>query len=182
MKILRVYITGFMGSGKSTLAPIIANTIGWNSIDLDDEIVKSTGMKIPRIFKERGEEYFRTLETQILIECSQKENVVVSLGGGTIARQENFDKIKETGILIYLRSSPEKILLRLKNKTDRPLFQTFDKVNLSEEESLLKIKKLLKEREKFYKIADLTFDIDGITVGKTVDEIVRVLKKKYLLS
>lgn len=182
MKISRIYLTGFMGTGKSTLGPIVANTLGWDSVDLDAEIVKATGMKISTIFKERGEEYFRNLETQLLNDCSEKLKIIVSLGGGTITRNENMVTIKKTGILVYLKSSPERIFLRLKNKTDRPLFQTFDKVILSEEEALLKIKNLLNEREKFYKSADLIFDIDGITVGETVDRIVKVLKKKYELS
>ncbi|HPI39105.1 MAG TPA: shikimate kinase, partial [Ignavibacteriaceae bacterium] len=80
MKISRIYITGFMGSGKSTLGPIVANTIGWNSYDIDSEIEKRTGMKVTEIFKSKGEKFFRELESSILDEHSREPEVVVSLG------------------------------------------------------------------------------------------------------
>lgn len=179
MKISRIYITGFMGSGKSTLGPIVANTIGWNSYDIDSEIEKRTGMKVTEIFKSKGEKFFRELESSILDEHSKEPEVVVSLGGGTIAYNNNYDIIKKTGVLVYLKSSPEKIFLRLKHKTDRPLFQTFDNLILSDEEALQKIKRLLSEREKYYRNADIIIDIDGISVGRTVDRLVRELKKKF---
>ena len=81
--------------------------------------------------------------------------------------------------VVYLKSSPEKIFLRLKHKTDRPLFQTIDNLVLSDEEALQKIKRLLSEREKYYRNADIIIDIDGISVGRTVDRLVRELKKKF---
>jgi shikimate kinase len=65
-------------------------------------------MKVTEIFKSKGEKFFRELESSILDEHSKELEVVVSLGGGTIAYNNNFEIIKKTGVLVYLKSSPEK--------------------------------------------------------------------------
>jgi len=81
------YLTGFMGSGKSTIGPILANTLGWTFFDLDREIEKRENRKITMIFDEDGKDYFRQKETEILKEISKGENLIISLGGGTLIIQ-----------------------------------------------------------------------------------------------
>lgn len=122
MKNKLVYLTGFMASGKSTIGPILANTLGWNFFDLDRLIEQSSGKSIRSIFEENGEDYFRTLETEILVKVSTLEFYIISLGGGTIASDKNLNIIKSTGLLIYLESSPEETYKRLRFKRDRPAF------------------------------------------------------------
>ena len=101
------YLAGFMASGKSTIGPMVANTLGWNFIDLDKEIEKRENRKITKIFEEEGEDYFRRKETEILKEISEGKNLIISLGGGTLIIQENRKFIKKSGNLICLSSSPE---------------------------------------------------------------------------
>jgi shikimate kinase len=116
------YLTGFMAAGKSTVGPILANTLGWEFYDLDKEVEIKAGMKIVELFKHKGEEYFRKMETKILNELSLKDKVIISLGGGAIASKENFKIIKSSGKIIYLKSSPEIAYKRLRFKVDRPAF------------------------------------------------------------
>ena len=171
----RIYLTGFMGSGKSTITPILANTLGYKSIDIDEEIVNITKKRIAEIFSEMGEEYFRKIERSILQEISQLDGYVVSLGGGTIADPTNFSIIKSTGILIYLKSSSEQIFNRMKNKTDRPLLRINDDADGNDELLRSKIMKLLEKREVFYNQAEIIISTDDKKIGKTVDEIVSKL-------
>lgn len=95
------YLTGFMAAGKSTIGPILANSLGWNFFDLDKEVEKKEGIKIVDLFKQKGEEYFRKLETEILKELSGNNEVIISLGGGAIASEENFNIIKSSGKIIF---------------------------------------------------------------------------------
>lgn len=83
-----VYLTGFMGSGKSTIGPILANTLGWDFYDLDNLIENKTGMKIREIFEAYGEDHFRKLERQTLLEITDEVNIVVSLGGELLRIQK----------------------------------------------------------------------------------------------
>jgi len=173
---LLIYLTGFMGSGKSTIGPILGNTLGYRHIDIDQEIERAAGKKVAEIFSEFGEAYFRNAEREILQEASKQSGCVVSLGGGTIANQENFRIIKSTGILIYLRTDPEQIFRRMKYKADRPLLRSQEGTMLSEHEIRDRISNLLRQREPYYAQADLVIQTDGRRVGLTVDEIVHALK------
>lgn len=176
------YLTGFMAAGKSTIGPILANTLGWNFYDLDKEIEKQVGMKVVEIFREKGEEYFRNAETEILKKLSTEDEAIISLGGGAIASNDNFKIIKSTGKIIYLKFSPEMAYKRLRFKTDRPAF-IFEGVEVpSEEQFLERINALLASRKKYYEQCDFVVDTDSQTLGKTVDIIARYINKDLSLA
>ncbi len=165
-----------MAAGKSTIAPILANTLGWQYFDLDREIEKKTGRKIVELFRENGEKYFRQLETETLINISKGNNLIISLGGGTLLNQENVDFIRSTGKLIYLKSSVNSIFKRLKNKRDRPALFIDDE--FPEEELLFqKIEQMLNERKNIYERSDITIDTDKTSVGKSVDMLAKIIFK-----
>ena len=170
------FLTGFMASGKSTIGPILANTLGWDFYDLDEEIVKREGNKITEIFAEKGEQYFRNKETELLNEISQRKNLIFSLGGGTLVNEVNRKIIKSRGKLIYLKSSPEVAYKRLRFKRDRPvlLFEGEDEPTM--EEYVKRINSLLDNRKKFYEEADFILDTDKERVGRTVDKIAKIIE------
>ncbi len=176
-----IYLTGFMASGKSTLGPILANTIGFEFADIDKEIEKKIDKKVIEIFKDYGEKYFRDLEKEKIKLFSEKKNVVISLGGGALNNGENLSIIKKSGILIFLNASPESIYQRLKFKKDRPAFLFEDFENPTKEMFLSKINALFEARKKYYSQADLTFQTDNISIGKTVDLIVKKLNSIHFI-
>jgi len=174
------YLTGFMAAGKSTIGPILANTLGWNFFDLDKEVEKQEGMRIVELFEQKGDDYFREIETTILKKLSEMDESIISLGGGAIASDVNFGIIKSTGKIIYLKSSPEMAYKRLRFKKDRPAF-VFDGVEVpSKEQFLERINQLLDSRKKYYEQCDFIVDTDNQTVGKTVDIIAKFINKELL--
>ncbi len=173
------YLTGFMSSGKSTIGPILANTLGWNFLDLDKAIEEEEAMKITEIFDVEGEEYFRKKELEMLKTISKKNHLIVALGGGTIASSKNLKLLKETGRLIYLHSSPETAYKRLVYKRDRPAL-LFEGENLPTKEQFLeRIELLIAARKEFYDQADYFIDTDAEAVGKTVDKLARIIEKDH---
>jgi len=166
-----------MGAGKSTIGPILANTLGWNFYDLDKVIEEKVGKKIKEIFAEEGERYFREIERKILQELSGGENLIISLGGGTMANQTNLDILKNSGEVIYLKVSPEAVFKRLIHKRDRPILKIDSEDNFNSNELMNRINRLYNERQKYYEQADITVDTDNINVGKTVDKIVMLICK-----
>lgn len=169
------YLTGFMASGKSTIGPILANTLGWNFYDLDRVIEEKAGMKITQIFNTHGEKYFRELEKFTLQEISHDTNMIIALGGGTIADQSNVNFMKRKGKIIYLQASPEAYFSRLRFKKDRPSLIGENQESLSAEELKKKISVLLSQREKYYYQADIIINTDGVTIGKTVDKLSKII-------
>jgi len=172
-----IFLTGFMTSGKSTIGPILGNVLGWNFIDLDSEIEKQENKSVDEIFEEKGENYFREKERLFLSRISERKNTVVSLGGGTISYGDNVSLIKKCGKLIYLKAKPETIYLRIKNKTNRPLFKDLVLNNASKDEFIKKIKEYLSSREVYYNQADLVINTDNIDIGKTVELIANKISK-----
>ncbi len=176
MKKKIIYLTGFMASGKSTYGRILANVLGWKFYDLDKLIEKREGKEIVDIFKEYGEQYFRELETKVLKEISDSENIVVALGGGTIVNDDNLTICKDSGVTIYLKCSVNTIFHRIRRKTTRPLFRDLI-MQGKNKEIKEKITSMLAEREKYYKKADLIINTDKRSLGKTIDYINHRLNK-----
>jgi shikimate kinase len=173
-----IYLTGFMASGKSTIGPILANTLGWNFLDLDRLIEEAAGKSVRTIFEENGEDYFRELETQTLKKTCELESYIIALGGGTIANQKNLEIIKSSGYLIYLESSPEETYKRLRFKRDRPALLFDGDEEPTKSQFMEKINSLLQKRINYYNQADLKINTDNCQVGKTVDKLSHIIKKE----
>jgi shikimate kinase len=170
------YLTGFMAAGKSTIGPILANTLGWNFLDLDKAIQEEEAMKITEIFVAKGEEYFRKKELAMLEEISKKNNLIVALGGGTIANSKNLKLLKKTGRLIYLHSSPEIAYRRLVYKRNRPALLFEGEELPTKEQFLERIESLMSARKEYYEQADYIINTDAEAVGKTVDKLARIIE------
>lgn len=110
-----------MGSGKTTVARALNAIYNLNWVDTDDQIVGQYGA-INGIFARLGEEGFRDIESAVTKRVAQScANSVISLGGGCVLRKTNVEELKKTGIIFYLRTSPETVIKRVKGDTTRPL-------------------------------------------------------------
>ena len=93
-----IVLIGFMGAGKSTISEFLKNSFAMEVIEMDQIIAEREGMTISDIFEVYGEQYFRNLETNLLIEMQSKTNVVISCGGGTPMRECNVVEMKKNGV------------------------------------------------------------------------------------
>jgi shikimate kinase len=171
-----IFLTGFMGSGKSTIGPILANTLGYEYIDVDQFIEKKTQKEIVEIFRTEGEKAFRLLERNMLYELTKLDHSVISLGGGTIANEENCQIVSQNGILVYLKLSLEEIIQRVQYRNDRPMLKDAEGNPLQGQKLEKRISELLFTREPFYSRADVIIHADNMRVGVTVDEIMKSIR------
>ncbi|MBQ8658292.1 MAG: shikimate kinase [Clostridia bacterium] len=167
---MNLILCGMMGAGKTTIGIKIAERTGRRWYDTDGMIVDRHG-KISDIFEYYGEEYFRKLETDIVKELSQKDNLVISTGGGLVLKSENDKILQENGKIVFLRASLQTLAERLKVDGTRPLLQT------STENIRDRLARLLKERSPVYEsVADYIVDVDGKTPDEIADEVVSLVK------
>jgi len=158
----KIVLIGFMGSGKTTVAKILAKKLGLEVIEMDDLIIKKAGKSINQIFIKDGEARFRELESQIATDQKNKENIVISTGGGVVINAENIKNLKVNGKIIFLKTSFLEIKKRLINIEDRPLFK-----------NKRSAEKLFKFRQKLYeKNADLIVNTDRRSVEDIAYEII----------
>ena len=116
-----IVLCGMMGSGKTTVARALNAIYNLNWVDTDDQIVGQYGA-INGIFARLGEEGFRDIESAVTKRVAQScANSVISLGGGCVLRKTNVEELKKTGVIFYLRTSPETVIKRVKGDTTRPL-------------------------------------------------------------
>jgi shikimate kinase len=168
-----IFLTGFMGSGKSTIGPILANTLGFEYLDMDRHIEEKTKKQIPEIFSSEGEQAFRELERRALLELTERNHCVISLGGGTIANDENCSLVLQKGILVYLKLSPDEIIQRVQYRSDRPMLKDEHGNQLAPTELRNRVLDLMTRREKFYARANVIITSDNMRIGATVDEIMK---------
>ncbi len=153
---MNVFLLGLMGSGKTTIGKHLAKELGLSFIDLDTCLESQEKKTISEIFSEKGEAYFRSIEHQWLNDFD-KDNCLISTGGGTPCFGNNLDLIKEKGISVYLVLSIEMIAHRLyQSKNTRPIIEPY-KHDKSKLRSFLN--DLLNERKSFYAQADVVFEV-----------------------
>lgn len=174
-----IFLIGFMTAGKSTIGKILANSIGWNFIDLDQEIERIENKSVIKIFKENGENYFRTLESNTLKSLTEGRNLVISLGGGTVENPENFKHIISKGIIVYLEISQQEAFRRLKFKRNRPVLYNDSNEEVSDEELMQRINNIFERRVHIYNKAHIKLSTDKMKVGTSVDKLVKILQRNY---
>jgi shikimate kinase len=124
-----------MGTGKSSVGPILARMMRKDFVELDMEIEKAAGSTISDIFTLHGEDHFRKIEKEILRRALERENIVLSCGGGAIIDIQNRRLLKKKSIVVWLDASAGVIAERLKDDGSRPLLADNSKesiVNLLE--------------------------------------------------
>lgn len=166
-----IFLIGFMGAGKSTIAKCLKRIYEREIVEMDQMIEEQEQMSIPKIFEEKGEEYFRGLETSLLMELKGKQNLVVSCGGGTPLRTCNVEIMHKSGRVIFLTASPETVYERVKNSHNRPLLEKNKNVSF--------IETLMKERKERYEAAA---DYLVSTDGRSAEEISWEIMEKMEMS
>lgn len=165
-----IFLIGFMGAGKSTISDYLKNVLAMDVVEMDQCIVERQGMSISDIFETYGEEYFRELETNLLIEMQSRSNVVVSCGGGVPMREHNVTEMKKNGRVVLLTAKPETILERVKDNHDRPLLE--NNKNVSFIADLLE-----KRRAKYEAAADIVVETDGKSELEICEELIHRLRE-----
>ncbi len=116
-----IYLIGMMGCGKSTIAKELANRLGYEAIDSDQNVVTMQGKSIGQMF-EISEEYFRSAETKALSEIVTKRGYVVATGGGIIKNPANVAMMKASGQVVWLDRKIQ-LIERDCDTTTRPLLK-----------------------------------------------------------
>ncbi|HHZ05171.1 MAG TPA: shikimate kinase [Clostridiales bacterium] len=122
-----VILCGFMGCGKSTVGKRLSKITGRPFVDMDYYIEEKSNMTVKEIFEKYGEAYFRDLEYNTAVELAQKDNMIISAGGGTLLFERNVQALSQTGTIVLLNVSLSTLRYRLRNDTKRPLLQRPDK-------------------------------------------------------
>ena len=170
-----LFLIGFMGTGKTAVSEALSKQTGIPVMDTDEEIRLQDGMEITEIFAQKGESYFRDLETQLLKDLQDKEPRIISCGGGMPLRPQNAALMRQSGTIFWLTASPETVYERLKNDHTRPLL-----AGRNNPEGIAQL--MEKRREAYEAASDVRVRTDGRTPGEIAAEIAetgaRIFRRK----
>lgn len=146
-----------MGAGKTTVGRRLSKSIGWPFVDLDQYIENATGVSVTTIFEIEGEAGFRQREAQALKQLATAGKMVIATGGGVVLDPINRARLGASGIVVYLRASPELLYERTRHDKSRPLLQVAD--------PLARITGLVEKRDPLYReVADTIIEANaGLT-------------------
>jgi shikimate kinase len=171
---MSIVLIGYRGSGKTTIGRKLASRLWQDLIDTDQLIVTKAGKNIATIFREQGEQAFRDMETEVVLETLKLQDVVISLGGGAVMREENRFALKNSGHkVIYLRCHPQVLYHRLSSDTGsslmRPSLTPYGG-------TVQEIQQMLDIREPLYRsVMTAELDVTNLTVDDAMVYIVRLL-------
>lgn len=162
-----IILCGFMGCGKSTIGRILSKREELTFVDMDRYIEEREQMTVSEIFEKFGESRFREIETEVCRELSQKDNLVIATGGGTLTFQRNIDILKSTGRIIFIDVSFEQLCDRLRHDTRRPLLQVENRNEV--------IRELLEKRLPIYRSAASIIVNGNFNSGVVASNILGIL-------
>ena len=163
-----IVFLGMMGSGKTSIGLIVSKKLKLNFIDIDNEIESNLGVKIKKIFEEKGEDYFRKIEEQTTLKKLKLNSTVISLGGGAFTNNNIRKEILKNHLSFWLNWDDKTLLNRIKNSKKRPLA-----INATDTELI----HLIKKRSNIYSKALYEIKCDNLTKGEIVNKIVEIYER-----
>jgi len=165
-----IILAGPMGAGKTVVGQIVANILGRRFWDTDRMIEEQTGLSIVRIFSERSEAFFRTLEREVVGEIFRESALVVAAGGGMTVPNENLSDLMQSGIVICLRASVATLASRIGASRSRPLLMGAD--------LQAKIASVLDERKQSYDMIPFQLVNDDMSIEETAEKVIEIYRKQ----
>ena len=163
-----IVLVGLPGAGKSTAGRLAAGRLGWEFVDLDEEIVRMAGGRgVAEIFATEGEAAFRERERDATRNLRGRRRIVVAPGGGWMANPGCAELLRPPARIIHLRVGVPAALARLAGSAEvRPLLAGSDPGGVLAE--------LQRRRGGSYAAADLELDTEVISLQAVVDSLVRL--------
>ena len=153
-----------MGVGKTTIGKIVARKQDMQFIDTDENIEEKCSMSISKIFKEKGEKFFRIKEQKEVLKSIKKSNCVIALGGGAFINETIRNAILKNAISMWLDTDLKTLNKRIKWNKKRPL--------VSRKNNQKKINELYLERKNIYKLADHKINCNNLNKENIVKRII----------
>lgn len=171
-----IILIGFMGAGKTSTGKDLAKLLLFDFLDTDHWIEEKNKKNIAQIFKENGENFFRSEEKKVIGWIRNHSKSVISIGGGLWMDEENRNQLLSLGWCVWLKVSPETAWKRVKMHLEqRPLLAQV-------KDPLAEIKSMMEKRDPIYQSAHSCFLTDDKDSKQVANEILKLLKRNSIID
>lgn len=177
-EIKRVVLVGLSGTGKSTVGKLLAARLNWDARDIDQEIERGTGRRIPEMFASDGEGPFRVIERQHLLAALDQSEVVIATGGGAVIAEDAWTDavLRRPGtVVVALDGASERLLARLQQQQALD-GETIERPLLAGDDPLARFITMQASRQHFYDRADFTIVTDPLDAEQVAETIARLIR------
>jgi XRE family aerobic/anaerobic benzoate catabolism transcriptional regulator len=159
-----IALIGLRGAGKTTIGKKLARRLKFRFVELDERIEKAAGLTLQNIFEVHGEEYYRQLERDVLMDLIlQERRTVLATGGGIVTRNETYDLLQQNCYTIWLKAKPEDHWNRVLQQDPRPM--------TNQPDAFAQLQNILQRREPLYARADSTINTSLTGIQNSVKTI-----------
>ena len=155
-----------MGVGKSSIGKAVAIKQNLNFIDIDQVIERGEKTSIKQIFAKKGEQYFREIEKKYCLDFIEKNDLVISLGGGAFIDDKIRGKVLKFCTSFWLDVDVNNLLIRLKGSKKRPL--------LNDKDPKKKLIEIFEKRKSIYNLANYRIDCNNKDENLIVRNILEI--------
>lgn len=160
-----IALVGLRGAGKTTIGKRVASRLRRKFVELDQLIENAAGLTLPNIFEVHGEEYYRSLENDVLTSFLQKHpTAVVATGGGIVTHEDTYALLRQNCVTFWLMARPEDHWNRVLQQDPRPM--------AGDPNAMQQLRSILQSREPLYALADYNIDTSELGITRSVTEIV----------
>jgi len=162
---MNIILIGYRGTGKTAVAGSVAGRLGMQVVRTDDLIALREHRSISEIVEHSGWDYFRDVESAVVAELGDRDNILIDTGGGVMLRQQNSAVLKKNGLVFWLQATPATIIERIRDDANRPALTPGK--SFTEE-----VAEVVQQRQPAYHAAaDIEIETDGKTVEQVAGEI-----------
>ncbi len=166
---MNIVLIGMRGSGKTTVGKILAQKLGRELVEMDELIAQRAGLTIPEIVERHGWENFRDIEEEITSELAGRNNMVNAAGGGVVTREQNIARLKENGVLVWIKANLDTLVERVAEDNQRPPL-------VEGRSRWWDMEMALEERKPLYQqAADLVVNTENKTPEEVADLVINLL-------
>jgi shikimate kinase len=166
-----IVLVGLMGAGKTTVGRRLAARLNLPFKDADLEIEEAAGMPVSDIFAIYGEAAFRDTERRVIARLLRQGPLVLATGGGAYMHPETRDRIRASGLSVWLKADHETLMRRVRRRSNRPLLKTEDP-----DETM---RRLIAERHPVYAEAEWTIESNDGSHDRVVQAVIDALRSAW---
>ena len=164
-----IALLGLRGAGKTTIGRRLARRLKRRFVELDRQIEARAGLTLSGIFSLHGEDYYRRLEREALVDLlALQQPLVITVGGGLVTAPETYALLLRQATTVWLKARPDDYWHRVIRQGDRRPVDQHPRAREA-------LRELIARRDPLYAKAEHAIETSSLAPPQAVDRLIKLL-------